>query len=59
MFVQIYLVMAQQGSSGESGETSGELKKKAEECLDLALSRLTATDKDVSMCPSPNFHLSP
>ncbi|CAI7997121.1 E3 SUMO-protein ligase RanBP2, partial [Geodia barretti] len=44
---QIYLVMAQQGSSGEIGETSGELKKKAEKCLDLALSRLTATDKDL------------
>ena len=41
--------MAQQGSYGENGESGGELKKKAKDCLDIAISQLTAADKDVSL----------
>ena len=33
----------------ETGESSGELKKKARECLEQALTRLPTTDKEVHL----------
>ena len=43
------MMLGEAGSPEKAGETRGELEK-AEECLVLALSRLTNGDKEVCVC---------